>query len=811
MTEKPNDERIAQHRLFLAATTFGLVLFLSVALVSYNGLVGPDEGGSFTNLCGSVGQMLARGLIRTMGVGSFALSFFLIFVGYSFLIGRAIRNPALKVVGALLLMATLATLVHCISPAAGYSNSVYPLGGVGGEWCGALLRGLFGGIGAFLILGLMGFASLTLATDTLFIDVMRRLPEITRQILTGVKGPAAAAGGFLRGAAKRRSEPNLAPVSGPVDTCLTDDLFEEANNDVDEDDEDSEDEDESWATLDTEAEEDEDEEVEVVDESIEEDDEAASEDSFPQPVISSGRVVPSSDGVDIIHIQRAKHLVGLESYELPPPTLLDEPPETQNKEREAKIREKAHRLEEALKTFKVNARVTKITRGPTITVYEVSPEPGTKVSRITSLSDDISMALEARSIRIVAPIPGKATVGIEVPNDIREVVSLKELACSEVLAAGKFEIPILLGRDATGEPLITDLTKMPHMLIAGQTGSGKSVCINSIIVSLLLTKYPEEVRLILVDPKVVELQQFANLPHLLTPVVTDMTKASKVLNWVVDAMERRYKMLSQAHVTHIRDYNNLGEEALTERLADNLTPGEIEEVEKYLPYIVVIVDEFADLMMASAKDVENAICRLAQKSRAVGIHVILATQRPSADVLTGLIKANMPSRLAFRVQSKMESRIILDQAGADRLQGHGDLLYLPPSGAAAMRCQATLVETKEIKRIVDYIVKVAKPEYSQELTQVDSGGGAADSVPYADRDPLYHDAIRAVLAAQRGSVSMLQRKLSIGYTRAARLVDFMTEDGVVGDFKGAKAREVLMTLEQWEAGQIATSNAAENN
>lgn len=798
MNDSMWEGKSAQQRVLLAATTFGLVLFLSVALVSYDGLVGPDQGGSFTNLCGSVGQTLATGLIRAIGVGSFGLSFFLIFIGYSFLTGRAIRNPALKVVGALLLMTTIAAGVHAISPTAGYSQSVFPLGGIGGEWLSSLLRDLFGGIGTFMILGLMGFSSLTLATDTLVFDMVRATPAFARQLLTGVKKPAALAGELLRqtralGASKQGKD---SAILTPLELDDSEEGTEEPDLSGEEEDDGLESNEEEWATVDEqEEEEEEDEEDEF------EEDEEEEPAQHPEPVIRTGHVRPSPDGVDILKLKRAKHLEGLESYPLPPPSLLNEPPPGGGEEREAEIRAKADKLTQTLQTFGIDAHVVEISRGPTITVYEVALSAGTKVRKITALPDDISMALKAQTIRIVAPIPGKDTVGIEVPNDNRETVSLKELALSEALAHGKHEIPLLLGRDAAGEPLIGDLTKMPHMLIAGQTGSGKSVCINSIIVSLLLMKYPEEVRLILVDPKVVELQQFANLPHLLTPVVTDMRKAAKVLDWAVDEMEQRYQSLGQAGVNHIRDYNELGEEKLIERLSTNLTPSEIEEVPRFLPYIVVIVDELADLMMVSAKEVENSICRLAQKSRAVGIHVILATQRPSVDVLTGLIKSNMPSRLAFRVQGRTESRIILDQGGADRLLGNGDLLYLPPSGSSPIRCQATFVEPKEIKRIVRYIKDAAKPEYSQELTQVRSSSATKEKGSFSDQDPLYNDAIRMVLTDQRGSVSMLQRKLSIGYTRAARLVDFMTEDGIVGDFKGSKAREVLMTLDDWEATQ----------
>ena len=483
-------------------------------------------------------------------------------------------------------------------------------------------------------------------------------------------------------------------------------------------------------------------------------------------------------------------------YILPPADLLDTPSRPRGRELES--RQKVQQLEKALQNFKIGAEVVDIQRGPTVTMYEIALAPGVKVNKVINLSDDLAIAMRAQSVRIVAPIPGKSTVGIEIPNHVKEAVRLRDLMGSESVQEGNWVLPLFLGKDVSGQPIIGDLTQMPHLLIAGATGSGKSVCINSLIASILMSQTPEDVRLVLIDPKMVELSAFEEIPHLLSPVVTDMKKAPGVLEWAVKKMDERYDILATVGVRHIKQFNELGEKKIEKRLAFR---GAFEDnFPHHLPYIVVIVDEYADLMMVASKDIEKSITRLAQKSRAVGIHVVLATQRPSVDVITGLIKSNMTTRIAFMVTSKVDSRTILDRNGADLLVGEGDMLYLPPSKSDLIRCQGTYVSDDEIHKIVNFIRAQDNPDYEADLEAFDDLD--SDAEDFAQRDALYEQAVRIVLQDQRGSVSLLQRKLEIGYTRAARLVDFMAKDGIVGGYKGSKAREVIMTLEEWENQQF---------
>jgi S-DNA-T family DNA segregation ATPase FtsK/SpoIIIE len=484
---------------------------------------------------------------------------------------------------------------------------------------------------------------------------------------------------------------------------------------------------------------------------------------------------------------------GAGEYEFPSPQLLERPKPRNLKALEKAIQENAEVLQRTLQEFRIEGQVVAYQQGPVVTMLEVALAPGTKVTKIHSLADDIAMALKAESVRIVAPIPGKSTVGVEIPNPIRDDVRMLSLLESEEFQGTKAAIPMLLGAAADGRPLVEDLAGMPHLLIAGSTGSGKSVCINTILLSVLMTRTPDEVRLILIDPKQVELAFFADVPHLLSPVVTDMKRASAVLEWALDKMEERYDLLRRFEVRNIASYNELGETEILRRAKELEMDDEVVQVK--LPYVVIVVDELADLMLTVGKDVETAITRLAQKSRAVGIHVILATQRPSTDVITGLIKANMPTRIAFKVASKIDSRVILDQNGAEKLLGMGDMLYMPPRSSTIARAQGTYAADREVKRVVSYLRERYPQDFSEELVNLSS----APLLDASEKDELYDQAVRIVLAEQRGSASLLQRALSIGYTRASRLLDLMRAEGVVGAYKGSKASEVQMTLEEYEA------------
>ena len=487
-------------------------------------------------------------------------------------------------------------------------------------------------------------------------------------------------------------------------------------------------------------------------------------------------------------------------YELPPRDLLEPPAPFPIQEHEAKVHARALLLERTLLDFGYQVRVVQIDTGPVITQFEIELEAGLRVSRIMSLADDLAIALAVPSVRIVAPIPGKTTVGIEVPNDLRGMVRLGEVIAGVEESSRKCRIPLFLGKDVKGAPLVFDLVDMPHLLIAGRTGTGKSVCLNAMILSILMTRTADEVRLILIDPKMVELSQFRRIPHLMHPVVTDMKKAESILAWACDKMDERYGFLARAGVRNISSYNRLGAQEIYERLRPE-DEEERQRIPTYMPYIVIIADEMADLMMTAAKEVEQHIVRLAQKARAVGMHLIVATQKPTVDVVTGLIKGNLPARIAFQVSSRGDSRVVLDEIGADRLLGNGDMLFLIPGTSHIIRAQGTYVSDLEVNRVCQFLERY-KVEFSKELMQLQVGGGPAGKERGAalkERDELYEPAIEIVVREGRGSCSLLQRALGIGYGRAARLIDFMAEDGIVGEYKSGSAREVLYTWEEWEA------------
>jgi S-DNA-T family DNA segregation ATPase FtsK/SpoIIIE len=465
-------------------------------------------------------------------------------------------------------------------------------------------------------------------------------------------------------------------------------------------------------------------------------------------------------------------------------------------EHEKEVREKARKLEQTFANFGFKVKVVEIETGPVIAQYEVELEAGLRLSKITGLADDLAIALRVPSVRIVAPIPGKNTVGIEVPNAARQLVRLREVIEETNGKAKKMRIPVYLGKDVAGNPMVVDLTTLPHLLIAGRTGTGKSVCLNSMIVSMLMTRRPDEVKMLMIDPKMVELSPYKRLPHLMHPVVTDMRKAEAILAWAVEKMEERYALLARAGVRHISVYNQLGEEELMERLQPE-TDEERDSIPLNLPYIVIVADEMADLMMTSGKEVEQHIIRLAQKSRAVGIHLILATQKPTVDVITGLIKSNLPARIAFQVASRTDSRVVLDEMGADKLLGNGDLLFLWPGTSTLLRGQGTYLSDDEINRVVDF-VGTTEPQFAKELVALKpKSDNDGKGVNLKNRDELYEGAVDVVIREGRGSVSLLQRALGIGYGRAARLIDYMAEDGIVGEYNGSQARDVLITLEQW--------------
>jgi S-DNA-T family DNA segregation ATPase FtsK/SpoIIIE len=483
---------------------------------------------------------------------------------------------------------------------------------------------------------------------------------------------------------------------------------------------------------------------------------------------------------------------GEKEYIFPPISLLSDPPDNEPTVEEAYLRQQSTRLEEALAHFGVRARVVEVHPGPVITRFELEPAPGVKVQQIAGLADDLALALRAKRIRIVAPIPGKGAVGVEIPNPKPRTVYLKEVLTSSAYANRKSVLTTALGTDISGAPFCTSLEEMPHLLIAGATGSGKSVCIHGILTSLLYGATPEEVHLVLIDPKMLEMTVYNGIPHLLTPVVTDAKEAVRVLRWAVFEMERRYKLLARVGVRNIFDYNR----AVPRLQASRDIQEEGIEIEP-LSYLVIVIDEFADLILTAPNEIEDPVARLAQMARAVGIHLVLATQRPSVNVITGVIKANFPSRIAFQVASKVDSRTIIDANGAEKLLGKGDMLFVFSGRPEVSRIHGTYISTEETLEIVTFLKEQGyQPRDRRTVLLEPEGENGGDETEIDLDDELFDEAARIVIHAQQGSVSLLQRRLRVGYSRAARIVDLLEEAGVVGPFEGSKAREVLVD-DEW--------------
>ncbi len=469
-------------------------------------------------------------------------------------------------------------------------------------------------------------------------------------------------------------------------------------------------------------------------------------------------------------------------YHLPSVDLLKDPPIVSDNKIQERLMNGAKILEETLADFGVNVKVVDIERGPVITRYELQPAPGVKIQSISSLADDLALALSASAVRILAPIPGKNRVGVEVPNGSTAAVFLKDVLTQKHSRGVDSKLDLAIGKDTSGKAIVTDLADMPHLLVAGTTGSGKTVCLNSLIMSILFNASPSEVKFIMIDPKMVELIPYNDLPHLMCPVITDVKKTTSALNWVVMEMESRFKLFNKEAVRNIKGYHAKG---------------------LLMPYIVVVVDELADLMQVSAKTVEGAITRLAQLARATGIHLILATQRPSVDVITGVIKANFPSRISFKVASKVDSRTVLDTNGAETLLGKGDFLFMRTGDPKPLRGQGCFVSDEEITRVIDFIKKQGQPEYNESVLKpaAFAGMGAMDK-----KDEMYDEAVRVVIETNQASVTILQRRLRLGYGRAARLVDMMEQNGIVGPYAGSKGREILVDREKWLLENVAKSN-----
>jgi S-DNA-T family DNA segregation ATPase FtsK/SpoIIIE len=701
-----------------------------------------------------MGAFLAFYLLYYIGPGVFII----LVSGICYCIAKLARRPVgqtiFRVIGLVLLTAAASTTFYSFWP-----HKMYPFpmgsGGVLGISTAAFLKGNFARLGAFILTCAIWFVGLSLLADSLIVGLFAACGVAVRRVV-GVVVPAWAV-------AREHSE------------ALTD----------------------IWQRL-----------------------SARQKSSMPvlqrriEPPVVAQRPEPKEELQEIVKVveppapKRPEVMEvkrppakpekppfvqpSYDDYTLPPLDLLAEAEYGYAAVQEKVVKTKAAELEKLLSEFNVNARVVAAETGPVVTMFELELAAGVKVSHISSLANDIARALGAGAVRVVAPIPGKHTIGIEVPNNEKEKVRMKSMMQLAGDRPTKMEIPLYLGKDSSGEALVSDLAKMPHLLIAGTTGSGKSVCINTVIVGILLTKRPDEVKMIMIDPKMVEMTAFNTVPHLMCPIVTETQMAVQILEWATVKMDERYALLAEARVKNISEYNKLGTEEIVARFNPS-TPEEEAKIPKKLPYIVIVIDELADLMMTAPKEIEAYIVRLAQKSRAIGIHIILATQRPQATVVTGLIKSNMPCRIAFRVAARMDSRIILDQNGAETLLGEGDMLFLKPGTSELIRAQGTFLDDAEIRRIVKHLKDVAEPQFHPELTQLRKVD--ATDMP---QDDLFDDAVRVVLETKRGSVSLLQRRLSVGYARASRIIEMMAGAGILGEYKGSQAREVLMTLEEYE-------------
>jgi len=807
----------------LALVLLAATALLAVSLGTYDAtdppstLVYPPHI-EYQNACGPIGAYVAHLLLESVGLGAYYLVGSLGTLSLVLLWRRGIDQPVLRAVGwatSLVAIATLATMaLPQLTPGPEIGAGGY-LGAMGH----ALLESHFASTGAYILALTVLLASMLLCTDYLILKFAAATTVFSGRSLLSL--------GHL-GHSKKHDNKDNARGKRP-NTDLEDEFEEEEEEEYEyEDDEADEDEgewEEDAEEWEDEEDENEEEEQAVPAVKVKTPGEPASADKSPKAkplktkladalrIKKKQKPAKQTEREEVIHQLEAAEQASDSNYdyEIPPLDLLLESDDICFEQHEREVRRKAKLLEKTFRNFGFNVKVIEIETGPVIAQYEVELEAGLRLAKITNLSDDLAIALRVPSVRIVAPIPGKNTVGIEVPNENRQLVRLRDVIEETDGRAKRMKIPVYLGKDVSGNPLVVDLTTLPHLLIAGRTGTGKSVCLNSIIVSMLMNRGPDEVRMLMIDPKMVELSGYRKLPHLMHPVVTDMRKAEAILAWSVDKMEERYQLLARAGVRHVSVYNQLSEEELRERVQPK-SEAEWETIPKQLPFVVIVADEMADLMMTAGKDVEQHIIRLAQKSRAVGIHLILATQKPTVDVITGLIKSNLPARIAFQVASRTDSRVVLDEMGADKLLGNGDMLFLSPGTSQLLRGQGTFLSDDEITAVVDH-VGTDSPEFAKELIELKTKEEEEAATPGAlkNRDELYEGAVDVVVRERRGSVSLLQRCLGIGYGRAARLIDFMAEDGIVGEYNGSQAREVLISLEDWETMSSEGGSAAESD
>jgi S-DNA-T family DNA segregation ATPase FtsK/SpoIIIE len=777
----PARETVMRSRLptdILALVLLAATVFVGLSLMTYDPADPPGArvwpaNTHVANAAGYAGSLASAALLETFGVAAYAILLAMVIVDARLFVRKTYSDPLLRLVGFGLLLMSLAVSARVLWSGT-WHGPLVGVGGLLGTHAHLFLAEQFTPAGFGLLLACGFVSGMLLTTDYLLFNVLASVVLFPFYLVNGL--------GFGRRAAQPEETAVLstvAPVvSGPAEPLV--------------------------------------EAVPVV--------------APPRPTVGSFQkvatqvmqAVKSAPGMasDLMAKVTPAASVGSHTVSgvskgatsptsavptgLPPLALLEEAEDFPYEHLAGRAKIAAQTLEKTFHEFGLNVKVVEIDTGPVITQFELQLEAGLRLSKVTALADDLAIALRVPSVRVVAPIPGKNTVGVEVPNDRRVMVRLKEIIETSASERDKQRIPLFLGKDVSGKPLVVDMAKLPHLLIAGRTGTGKSVCLNTLILSILMSRSPEDVKLLMIDPKMVELSPYMRVPHLMSPVITDMKKAEAVLGWAVDKMEERYDLLARCGVRHLDSYNQLSREEKLRRLGITPESEEAEGLPDRMPYIVIIADEFADLIMTSGKDVEGHIIRLAQKSRAVGIHLVLATQKPTVDVITGLIKSNLPARISFQVASRMDSRVVLDEMGAEKLLGNGDMLYLAPGTSNISRAQGTYVSDEEVMKVIDFF-KDCPPQYSKELTQLkpaassskDAGKTGIDAI--RAKDELYEQAIEIVIREGRGSTSLLQRAMGIGYGRAARLVDFMAEDGIVGEYNGSQAREVLYTMEDWRA------------
>jgi len=717
-------------------------IFIFISLVSYH-----SNDPSFNkyisekipvkNYAGIIGAYFSDSFVQFMGSGSFFIVIACLFIGWSLLWNEKLGLPASSLVGGISGTVFLCSFLYLLFKTDPLFGRVARSGGAVGYFVAEQMIWLFNRGGAYIVVFTLLIFSIILTTrisigDTL-IMVNGLIGHLTKWAMSLVKFEPV----------KKREKKAKQPVHREPEEAV------------------KKPEDTAPPKI-------------VSPETIEEDEELEREEAFE----SQGKFTGE--------------------YKLPNLALLDTPQPVDNKMAEDEMIANSAVLENKLRDFGIEGKVLQVLPGPVITMYEFEPASGVKVSRIMGLADDLALAMKAISVRILAPVPGKSVVGIEIPNIHRDAVSLREILSSDEFKKAKSKVSLGLGKDISGKPVVTDLAQIPHLLVAGATGSGKSVGINSMVCSIIFNATPDEVKMIMIDPKMIELSVYDGIPHLIAPVVTNPKKAANALRWVVEEMERRYNFLAEKGVRNIVGYNKIIEDAedkgqgKKQKNAENTESEALieEQREEKLPYIVVIIDELADLMMVSSKDVEDSLTRLAQMARAAGIHLIVATQRPSVDVLTGIIKANFPSRISYQVTSRIDSRTILDTIGAERLLGKGDMLFLPPGTSKLQRIHGAYVSEGEIKRVVNFLKKQQKPIYDEMILKPkveDTAEGEGE-----DFDEFYDQAVALVAKTRQASISMVQRRLRIGYNRAARLIELMEKQGLVGPADGAKPREVYV-------------------